>query len=208
MSDIITNTTVAISHEYQDVIGEICNIGMGSCASTLSLLLSHRVVIDTPKVRVCTGSGLRDLLGTAAVGVSIIYELGLNGSSMLILRDRDVKIVTDIMMGGTGQIKDDFVLNEMDMSAIGEAMNQMVASSVTSLTTILRRKIEISTPKLFNIDFKSDDIMTELKFLPDQQLVVVSFSLNIADIMNSTAFQILHMDSALELTNIFKTVYS
>jgi len=193
-----------ISAEDQDVLGEICNISMGTAAETLSLILQHTVHIDTPNVTVFTWNGLRDIYGSTAVGVRVGYEVGLSGSNILLLKDRDVKIITDIMMGGAGNVEEPIELNEMDMSAISEAMNQMVGSTATSLSSMLKKKVDISPPQAFNIDFSTEENQYLVGVVSSQPIAMVDFNMKIGNLISSEVVQIFNMDAALELVNTLK----
>jgi len=117
-----------LSAEDQDVLGEVGNINMGTAATTLFTLLSQKVLITTPRVRMQSWAEMAASYDRPAVGIRVGYKVGLRGSNILILKDRDVKIIADLMMGGAGEVPDSVELNDLDMSAIGEAMNQMVGS--------------------------------------------------------------------------------
>ena len=82
---------------------------------------------------------------------SIKYTAGLTGANILILHENDVKIITDLMMGGDGT-NTDGELGELHLSAISEAMNQMMGSSATSLSSMLNKKIDISPPSANLVD--------------------------------------------------------
>lgn len=69
----------------------------------------------------------------------------------LFLKENDVKIITDLMMGGDGT-NTDGELGELHLSAISEAMNQMMGASATSLSTMLGTMIDISPPEASLID--------------------------------------------------------
>ena len=194
----------SLSLEDQDVLGEVGNINMGTSATTLSTLLSHKVNITTPKVTIKTWGELSDGYDRPAVGVKVGYREGLEGSNILILSNRDVKIIADLMMGGTGDVPDDFELNDLDMSAIGEAMNQMVGSASTSLSTMVSRKIDIDTPYPFVLDFSSDDVLAKIGFEIDQIIACVAFRMEIEGLIDSEIMQLMPIEFAQELVDVMK----
>lgn len=199
-------TTDAILSAYdQDVLGEVGNINMGTAATTLFTLLSRKVLITTPCVKVMTWEAFSRGHDRPAVGIRVGYKTGLRGSNILILKDRDVKIISDLMMGGTGEVKDgDVVLNELDMSAIGEAMNQMVGSASTSLSSMIKNKIDIEIPQPLILDFASGGSIESVGFAPDEIIVSVSFRMEIGDLIDSEIMQIYPMDFAKELVDTLK----
>jgi len=193
-----------ISEEDQDVLGEIGNINMGTAATTLFTLLQQKVLITTPKVSVLPWKDLCDSYDRPAVGVRVGYREGLRGSNVLILRDRDVKIIADLMMGGSGEVSEPFELNELDMSAIGEAMNQMVGSASTSLSSMIMKKVDIETPYPFMLDFSDDEAFASAGFEPDELIVSVLFRMEIGNLIDSEIMQIFPMDFAQELVVTLK----
>jgi flagellar motor switch protein FliN/FliY len=198
------NRTDIITAEDQDVLGEVGNINMGTAATTLSTLLSQKVLITTPKVRVVDWATLSGGYDRPAVGIRVGYREGLRGSNILILKDRDVKIIADLMMGGAGTVPDSAELNDLDMSAIGEAMNQMVGSASTSLSSMIRKKIDIETPQPFMLDFSAEEPLTTVGFASDEVIVCVSFRMEIGELIDSEIMQILPVDFAHEMVSTLK----
>ncbi|MCL1843922.1 MAG: flagellar motor switch phosphatase FliY [Defluviitaleaceae bacterium] len=193
-----------ISADDQDVLGEIGNINMGTAATTLYTLLSQKVLITTPNVKVQTWAELSNGYDRPAVGIRVGYKTGLRGSNILILKDRDVKIIADLMMGGTGDVSEPYNLNDLDMSAIGEAMNQMVGSASTSLSSMVRDKVDIETPQPFILDFAAGNILDSAGFQPDEMIVSIAFRMEIGDLIDSEIMQIYPMDFAKELVATLK----
>ena len=194
-----SNRTDILSADDQDVLGEIGNINMGTAATTLFMLLQHKVLITTPKVRIVTWGELSAGYDRPAVGIRVAYREGLRGSNILILKDRDVKIISDLMMGGEGVVTEPVELNELDMSAIGEAMNQMVGSSSTSLSSMIKKKVDIDTPQPLMLDFTADEVLSAVGFSHDELIVSVAFRMEIGDLIDSEIMQILPIDFAHEL---------
>jgi len=193
-----------LSEEDQDVLGEVGNINMGTAATTLFTLLGHKVLITTPRVRCMTWTELSNGYDRPAVGIRVGYKTGLKGSNILILKDRDVKIIADLMMGGPGEAPDPFELNDLDMSAIGEAMNQMVGSASTSLSSMIKAKVDIETPQPFMLDFASGTVLDSAGFAPDEMIVSVAFRMEIGELIDSEIMQIYPMDFAKELVATLK----
>ena len=199
-SDSPDNT---ISSEQKDILGELGNISMGTAATTLSALLNNKVNITTPVVRVASWDEISSWYSRPCVGVQIGYTVGLRGTNLLILVNRDVKIITNLMMGGDGtDIDDDAELTELDLSAIGEAMNQMIGSSCTSLASMLGQKIDIATPKAAQLDFAAEEIFKNmLSQEPDRLLVTISFNMTVGDLIDSQIMQALPISFAKQMTD-------
>lgn len=184
----------------KDAIGEISNICMGTAATTLSQLVNAKVDITTPTVSIMSMQELSSLYGRPCVFIQISYIEGLEGSNVLILVEDDVKVITDLMMGGDGSnVADE--LSELHLSAISEAMNQMMGSASTSLSSMLEKKVDISPPVASLIDL-NDTVDVQVDFLSGK-FAVVSFRMEIGDLVDSQIMQLYPLDLAKELYNKF-----
>ena len=168
-----------LSGEEKDAIGEISNISMGTAATTLSTLLSQRVNITTPNVSIANWNDISESYDRPCVFIQISYIEGLDGNNILILREKDVKIITDLMMGGTGIDADATELTELHLSAICEAMNQMMGSAATSISSVLEKKVDISPPTASLIDLEGTIDEEGLGDFLKDQFVKVAFRLPI-----------------------------
>ena len=184
----------------KDALGEVGNISMGTAATTLFSLLGQKVNITTPTVEILTLEDISNRYPVPFIGVQVKYSIGLEGTNMLFLKEDDVKIITSLMMGGDGRTMVPEELNEIHLSAIGEAMNQMVGSSSTSLSEMLAKKIDISPPDTFRIDLhESPESIGDLSM--STEVVCVSFRMTIGDLIDSTIMQILPIDFAKGLVD-------
>lgn len=177
-----------------DALGEIGNISMGTAATTLFTLLGQKVIITTPEVSRVTAKELATLYPKPFIAVDVKYRVGLEGTNLLVLKSEDVKIITDLMMGGDGT-NTDREINEMDLSAISEAMNQMVGSSSTSLSEIFNKKIDIDPPRAFETNADGDGNGLEI-FNDADILVKISFKMIIGDLIDSEIMQLLPLEFA------------
>ncbi len=187
-----------LTDEEKDALGEIGNISMGTSATTLFTLLNQKVNITTPQVSVLTWEELGREYSAPYVAVQVEYTAGLEGKNLLILKESDVKIITDLMMGGEGSDNGE-PISDLHLSAISEAMNQMIGSSSTSLATMFNKKIDISPPRAFTIDFQGNVDIEE--FQSEEKIVRISFKMEIGDIIDSEIMQILPIDFAKDLVD-------
>ncbi len=185
----------------KDAIGEVANISMGTSATTLYSLVNMKVDITTPEVTIATWEDITKEYEKPCVFIQIHYKAGLDGYNMLVLRENDVKIITDLMMGGDGT-NTDGELGELHLSAISEAMNQMMGSSATSLSSMLGRMIDISPPEASLVDMANDDPANMPDFLHGQ-FVKISFRMQIGDLVDSAIMQLYPIDFAKELYDHF-----
>ena len=189
-----------LSSEEKDILGELGNISMGTAATTLFALLNQKVNITTPKVSVFSWKDLANRYDRPCVGIKVGYKEGLIGANVLVLKQHDVKIIADLMMGGSGEVDDTTPLSELDLSAIAEAMNQMVGSSATSLSSMLNMKIDIDTPNAFILDFNDDSFFEQLGFEEDP-IVATCFRMEVGTLIDSEIMQILPVSFALDMVN-------
>ena len=197
-----TDKPEALSDTEKDAVGEISNISMGTAATTLSSLLNQKVNITTPRVEVADWDKLSRKYDRPCVMLQIRYKEGIDGNNVLILKERDVKIITDLMMGGTGNIDDGEELTDLHLSAIGEAMNQMMGSAATSLSSMFNRKIDISPPIANIVETYNEMDETLPQFLNDN-FVIVAFKMQIGDLIDSEIMQLYPVDFAKELLTMF-----
>lgn len=184
----------------KDAIGEIGNINMGNSATTLSTILGKRVNITTPRVELIDVSSIADEHPVPYVIVKVSYREGLNGMNLLILKEADVKVIASLMMGGDGQTDLPDELSEIHLSAISEAMNQMVGSSSTSLSEMISKKIDISPPEVFRMDLSSGGFDKTILDSNDRA-VRVSFRMKIENLIDSDIMQLMPIDFAKNLVN-------
>lgn len=187
----------------KDAIGEVANISMGSSATTLYSLVNQKVNITTPVVTIANWDSVLAEYERPCVFIQIKYTAGLDGTNILVLKEHDVKVITDLMMGGDGT-NTDGDLGELHLSAISEAMNQMMGAAATSLSTMLGKKIDISPPEASLIDFtqfkKPEDIA---EFLTGN-FVRIAFRMQIGDdLVDSMIMQLYPIKFAKSLYDTF-----
>ena len=187
-----------LSDSEKDAIGEIANISMGTAATTLFSLVNRKVEISTPVVSVSTWDDLVAEYERPCVFIKIAYTVGLDGSNLLVLKENDVKIITDLMMGGDGSNTDE-ELSELHLSAISEAMNQMMGSSATSLSSMLNKTIDISPPQADIVDLKENVDEAQIDNFLSEKFVKISFRMEIGDLVDSEIMQLYPFSFAREM---------
>lgn len=191
-----------LTDEQKDAIGEISNISMGSAATTLGMLLNQTVTITTPNVSYVEWGELADSYDRPCVFLQIKYVDGLDGNNVLVLKENDVKIITDLMMGGPGVASDE-PITELHLSAIGEAMNQMMGSAATSMSSMLNKKIDISPPTAELVDLNESMNTGKLPEFLKSKFVKVSFKMLIGNLIDSEIMQLYPFDFARNLYEVF-----
>ena len=179
-----------------DAIGEILNISLGASATAVSTMLDARVDITTPVVSVKARDEFEFNNIEPAVGVEIGYVEGLDGNNIMLLKRQDVKVIVEMLMGM--EVPDEeFELNEMNISAICEVMNQMMGASATALSELLSKTVNISTPISFEI--QSPEQFKEKYFADNDRMVVIGFDLSIMDKLQSEFLNLMPIGLAKEL---------
>ena len=193
---------VLLSEVEKDAIGEVANISMGSSATTLYSLVNRKVNITTPVVTLAQWKSLMNEYEKPCVFIQIKYTQGLDGTNILVLKENDVKIITDLMMGGDGS-NCEGELGELHLSAISEAMNQMMGSAATSLSTMLGTVIDISPPDaaVFNL-LEQTDGSGVASFLGGT-FVKIAFRMQIGELVDSTIMQLYPIEFAKKIVDTF-----
>ncbi|MFU0826610.1 MAG: Flagellar motor switch phosphatase FliY [Lachnoclostridium sp.] len=186
----------------KDAIGEFSNISMGTAATTLSSLVNQKVVITTPVVSYGTWDELANDYTRPCVFIQIYYKDGLDGNNILIMKEDDVKIITDLMMGGDGSIMEGD-LTDLHLSAISEAMNQMMGSASTSISSMLEKRVDISPPLAKLVDMNETIDASDIASFLKGRFVKVAFKMQIGDLVDSELLQLYPVDFAKDIFKQF-----
>lgn len=199
-SEVNEDMEDAITETDKDLLGEIGNISMGSASTALYQLINQQVNITTPVVSVTTLKEIKEGFETPNIVLDIEYIAGIVGRNILIIKTYDGLVISNLMMGGDGKVTDVHELSELEISAVSEAMNQMIGSAATSMATMFGRKVDISPPTSKVV---TDDLMPISDSIPeDQPIVKVSFKMTIGDIVDSNIMQIFPIETAKNIVAI------
>jgi flagellar motor switch protein FliN/FliY len=180
--------------EEKDALGEIGNISMGSAATTLSQLLNRRVLITSPEVIITRQKDFLDGYNVPLIIIKVQFKEGFTGYNVLVIKLRDAMVMANLMMGGDGTDLPDEI-SEMEISAAAEAMNQMIGTASTSLADLMNRSINIAPPETTLVQ-ETDKMNVDLPF--DDPIVVISFRMNIEDLLDTNIMQIIDIQNARE----------
>jgi flagellar motor switch protein FliN len=184
-----------LSELEKDTIAEVGNISLGSSATALSVILNKAVEITTPKLNVVQIKDIQEKYPIPCVMVDVEYTVGLQGSNMLLVKKADAMIIASLMMGEEPHEDKDTTLSEIEMSAVQEAMNQMMGSMATSMSDLFQRPIDISPPRMELIDLGDERLMLS-NLDPEEYVVHVEFNIKVEDIIDSVMFQVIQLDFA------------
>lgn len=193
------DANVEFSSYEIDAVGEILNISMGSAATAVSELLNAKVWITTPQVNVVKAADLNYDRLEPAICVKIVYVSGISGQNMMVLKQDDVQLILNQLMGNPLVVSPDFEFDEMNISAVSEVMNQMMGASATALSDLLGISVDISTPTPYLIEQTNFCQLAELD--PDETIVAVTFNLSVDGVMNSEFMSVMSVDLAKSLSD-------
>ena len=172
----------------QDALGEVGNISFGSSATALSTLLGQKVDITTPSIAMINRNRLEEEFPHPYVAIQVEYTTGLSGMNLLVIKQSDAAIIADLMLGGDG-LNPKPELSEIQLSAVQEAMNQMMGSAATSISTIFNQKVDISPPSIDLMNISQNEGADNIP--QDDLLVKISFRLRIGELIDSNLMQLL-----------------
>ncbi|OOM77914.1 flagellar motor switch protein FliN [Clostridium puniceum] len=184
----------------KDLLGEIGNISMGSASTALYQLINQQVNITTPVVTVTTLREIKESFETPNIVLDIQYVAGIIGRNILIIKISDGLVISNLMMGGDGNITETHEISEIEISAVSEAMNQMIGSAATSMATMFGRKVDISPPTSKIVEDGAIPISDAIP--EDEPIVRVSFKMTIGDIVDSNIMQIFPIKTAKNIVAI------
>lgn len=193
-----------LTNEQIDILGEIANISMGNSATTLSMMVNKKVDITTPNVKVIKRSEALDDYEKTCIFVQIHYVKGLQGNNVLVLKEHDVKVMTDLMMGGDGSNTSGDI-TDLHLSAASEAMNQMMGTSATSLSSMLGVATDISTPVVNQIDVESIKVFEKMFDTTFDKFIKIAFRMTIGDLIDSIMVQLYPIHFAEDMCKKFLT---
>lgn len=181
-----------------DAVGEILNISMGSAATAVSELLNAKTWITTPQVNVVKVGDLNYDNLEPAICVKIVYVEGITGLNMMVLKQNDVQLILNQLLGNPLVIDPNFEFDELNISAVSEIMNQMMGASATALSDLLGVKVDISVPTPYIIEQTKFGDLCEMPL--DSTVVAVTFKLTVDGVMESEFMSVLSLELAKTLS--------
>ena len=194
-----TATANQLSDVEIDALGEVGNISMGSAATTMSVLLSRRVEITTPRVSIGVLDEMRKEYPMPYIIVEVRFTQGINGTNLLAMKESDAAIIADLMMGNDGSNPPEG-MSELYMSAVAEAMNQMMGATATSLSSIFKSRVDLAPPKVRLIDLAGRDNITD-SMMGGETLARIAFRMVVEGLIDSEIMLLLPLDVAREMVD-------
>ncbi len=187
-----------LSDSEKDIMGEVGNISMSTSATTLSTLLNRQVDITTPRVELTTFNEIINSSQVPYVILQVQFDEGLHGTNVLMMSIRDASIISNLMMGGDGSNFNVDELSEMELSAVSEAMNQMIGSASTAVSTMLGKRIDIDPP---SVQVANQANQISIKGIPGESKVVcIVFKMTIEGLIDSEIMQLYALETAQQIS--------
>ncbi|HEY8889418.1 MAG TPA: flagellar motor switch phosphatase FliY [Clostridium sp.] len=189
-----------LTDSEKDLLGEVGNISMGSASTALSTIVGQPVNIATPVVTVSTLRKLRATFEVPNIALDVKFTSGISGGNLLVMKNTDAAVIASLMMGGDGNIEGKSELSEIEISAVSEAMNQMIGSAATSMAMMFSREVNISPPQSKIWDDSTEPLSDSIA--DDEEVVQVAFKITIGDLIDSIIMQVLPKQTAKKIVSI------
>ena len=189
-----------LTDSEKDLLGEVGNISMGSASTALSTIVGQPVNIATPVVTVNTLKNLRGTFEVPNIALDVKFTSGIAGGNLLVMKNTDAAVIASLMMGGDGNIEGKSDLSEIEISAVSEAMNQMIGSAATSMATMFAREVNISPPQSKIWDENTSPLNDTIG--ENEQVVQVAFKMTIGTLIDSVIMQVLPIQTARKIVAI------
>ncbi|MBU3159067.1 flagellar motor switch phosphatase FliY [Clostridium frigoris] len=189
-----------LTDSEKDLLGEVGNISMGSASTALSTIVGQPVNIATPVVTVSTLRELRGTFEVPNIALDVKFTSGISGGNLLVIKNTDAAVIASLMMGGDGNVEGKPELSEIELSAVSEAMNQMIGSAATSMATMFAREVNISPPQSKIWDESTSPLNDDIG--ENEQVVQVAFKMTIGTLVDSVIMQVLPIETAKKIVSI------
>jgi flagellar motor switch protein FliN/FliY len=102
--------------------------------------------VTGPVAIVPPGSQPLQSVPTPAVAASVSYVDGVTGGNIFVMPLAAARAMAAAMMGEAPPEDEAIELSELELSAVGEAMNQMMAAGANATSAVLGTEVEIAPP--------------------------------------------------------------
>ena len=201
MDNSVAKAAMSFNDMEVSALGEVANITLGNAVTALSMLLHSDIDISTPFVEIKNKGDVVRTNPEKAVITRVDYVKGLDGYYLLFLREEDVRIMTDLMMGsdGHGMFYEQEV-SELHLSAVSESMNQMMGSAATAMGMMINKLVDISTPNTVMTD--PGDYVND-SFPQDDRFVQISFKVQMGELISTYMTQLYPFRLAKAIADLF-----
>jgi flagellar motor switch protein FliN/FliY len=131
----------------QDALERLGQSTAEACSSILEMFAAGKVSVGDVTVSADMKSAFAGV-PVPAVGMSVSYVDGVTGGNVFLITLEGARKLAASMMGmdEPGEPEVPGELSELELSAVSEAMNQMMASAAAATSQVLGTEVEIGTP--------------------------------------------------------------
>lgn len=140
-----------IGEQGIDTFRELGNIGAGNAATALATLLDMQISMTVPEVAVVPFDHIVNILHgpeNLVTGVLINMSGDLNGYILMLLEMKDACEMTNIALQREKPYSPDFVMDELDCSALTEIANILVGAYLSAICAMTGLSATPSVPQL------------------------------------------------------------
>jgi flagellar motor switch protein FliN/FliY len=145
-----------MSTETDNALRELATSTAEAIAGVLRMFLPEGIELGDAEV-VVAGTPPLDGVSVPAVVADVSYTDGASGGNLFVTSVNGVKKLAAAMMG-TDAVLNGEPLDELERSAVAEAMNQMMAAAAGATSSVLGQEVEISTPEVRDIETVADAV--------------------------------------------------
>jgi len=138
-----------INDTQKDVLREIGNIGGGNAATALSSILTGRVDMSLPELRIVSVSEISMMLGgpeNQVVGILVPMANDVKGMLLFLLDKEFTHMLINVLLDR--KIESFENINEMDMSALKEIGNILAGSYINAICGLTGLDIKLLPPDI------------------------------------------------------------
>ncbi len=134
---------------HVDVLREIASIGCGNAVTSLAKMLNKRINMSVPVVNLLDFKDIANSIGGAEsliIGILVNISGEINGIMMFIVKLDTAHTLVNMLMGRN--LSDSSRFTEIEFSALSEVGNILTSSYLSSLASLISKRIKPSIPYL------------------------------------------------------------
>lgn len=163
---------------------ELIKIHAQTAGEAISSILKADITIGEPQIQEMTVKEVEYSILEPAVFVKSCLTSQVAGTVVLILRQRDMQVFLNELMGVDDLPDPDFVFDDVAMSAAGELMNQMAHASAAAMAQYLGDTMDFADCQLVLSDGRQN-LSPVIGDQPDSKIMVVNYTMRIKDMVES-----------------------
>jgi chemotaxis protein CheC len=147
--EVIDLKNYELNDMQKDVMREVGNIGGGNAATALASILTDKVDMSLPFLRIVGVNEIAEVLGgpdMEAVGILVNMTDDVKGMLMFILDKQFTHLLINVLLDKNIESFEN--INEMDMSALKEIGNILSGAYISAISQLTELDIRLSPPQI------------------------------------------------------------